>query len=435
MSFTSRYYHAYIFMMGVFFMISCQNNPKNADEAGAKSSGKLQEGRWRAVFQLDEEPEPDPSMRLELPFNFDLSRTDKGGYAMHLINADERISTDEINFVSEDSVIIKMPYFNSEIRAKINDRRMMGAWYNFDKGADYFLPLYAVFGDSARFHVPTTDSIINVAGTWEVTFIADDKSGKTDAIGEFKQKGNQVTGTFITPTGDYRYLEGIATDHEVMLSCFDGSHAFLFKAGINDAGDLNGDAWYGKHAREIWLAYKNDAPTLPMEGQLSEMKADKFDFAFPDLTGKKVSSSDEQFNNKVVLVQIMGSWCPNCLDETRLLVELHNKYHDKGLEIVALAFERSPDMAVSRPILERYVRQTGIKYPVLLAGSADKKAASAALPQLNALKAYPTTLLIDRNKKVTGIYTGISGPATSEYKKFVADFEAAIAQLLQQSES
>lgn len=418
----------------LLYFNSCQSNNNNTSNANnnTKYKGKLLEGRWRAVLQLDEDP--DPATRLELPFNFDLSINEKG-YTMHIINADERIATNEISFPTEDSVLIKLPYFNSEIRASINERRIVGAWHNFDKGKDYTLPLYAVFGDSSRFFMPTTDSIINVAGTWEVTFIADDKSGKTDAIAEFKQNGNHVTGTFITPTGDYRYLEGIATDHEVKLSCFDGAHAFLFIAGINNEGDLNGDAWYGKHAREIWLAYKSDAPTLPMEGQLSEMKSDKFDFSFPNLDGKIITNKDPEFKNKVILVQLMGSWCPNCLDETRLLVELYQKYHSKGLEIVALAFERNPDLATSAPILKRYIAQTGIQYPILLAGSADKKAASAVLPQLNALKAYPTTLLIDRNGKVNNIYTGISGPATSEYQAFVSDFEAAIEKLLQQQGS
>lgn len=410
------------------FLNSCQPAVEKGNTGNTTQlEGKLLEGRWRAVLQLDDDP--DQSTRLELPFNFDLEHTDKG-YQMYLLNADERIAVNEFTFPNKDSVIIKLPYFNSEIRAQINERRIIGSWYNFDKGSDYALPLYAVYGDSTRFFIPTTDSIINVAGTWEVTFIADDKSSKTDAIGEFEQSGNRVTGTFITPTGDYRYLEGIATDHELMLSCFDGSHAFLFVAGINEAGDLNGDAWYGKHARDIWLGFRSNEPTLPMNGQLSEMKGDVFDFEFPDLSGMTVSSADERFRNKVVLVQIMGSWCPNCLDESRLLTELYKKYHPQGLEVVALAFERSADMAVSRPILERYVRQTGIEYPVLLAGSANKKEASAALPQLNAVKAYPTTLLIDRTGKVKNIYTGMSGPATSEYKAFVADFEAAIVELL-----
>lgn len=409
----------------------CQNQSKDT-AAPAGQEGKLLAGRWRAVLQLDDDP--DPSTRLELPFNFDLKHTDKG-YRMDIINADERIEVSEFSFPNPDSIVIKLPYFNAEIRAQINERRMVGAWYNFDKGDDYIIPLYAVYGDSSRFHIPTTDSTVNVAGKWEVTFIADDKSGKTDAIGEFKQQGSRVTGTFITPTGDYRYLEGIATDHEVMLSCFDGSHAYLLVAGMNESGDLNGDAWYGKHGREIWLGYRSDAPTLPMEGQLSEMAEAQFNFRFPDLQGNMVANTDQRFAGKVVIVQIMGSWCPNCLDETRLLVELYQKYHQQGLEIVALAFERSPDIAVSRPILERYIRQTGIEYPVLLAGSADKKSASAALPQLNAVKAYPTTILIDRAGKTDQVYTGISGPATGEYRQFVADFESKIQQLLKQSGS
>jgi thiol-disulfide isomerase/thioredoxin len=39
------------------------------------------------------------------------------------------------------------------------------------------------------------------------------------------------------------------------------------------------------------------------------------------------------------LVNITGSWCPNCHDEAPFLAEVYNKYHDRGLEIVALSFE------------------------------------------------------------------------------------------------
>lgn len=312
---------------------------------------------------------------------------------------------------------------------------MLGAWYNYDKGPDYQLPLYAVWGDSTRFFLPTLDTAIQVGGTWEVLFMDEDKKSKTDAIGNFVQKGNYVSGTFITPTGDYRYLDGIATDHELMLSCFDGAHAYLFVAGATNSGDLQGDAWYGKHGRETWLAFKNDSVQLPMEGMLSVATGTSFNFNFPNAEGKMLSMADPQFHNKVVLVQIMGTWCPNCLDETRLLTSLYQKYHNRGLEIVALAFERSADLAVSGPLITRYAKQLNVPYPILLAGEADKKKASAALPDLDALKAYPTTVFIDRSGKIQRVQTGFSGPATYEYAPYLQELEAFLDNLLAKKNS
>lgn len=412
----------------LLLFMGCQSDKR---PQGADISGPLLEGRWRAVLNLDEEI--DPAAKLELPFNFDVVKTD-AGYEVYFINGPEKIKSDDV-LIERDSLFIQMPYFNSEIKAKINERRILGAWYNYDKGTNYQLPLYAVWGDSTRFFLPTLDTVIQVEGNWEVLFMSDDKSNKTDAIGSFRQNGSFVNGTFITPSGDYRYLEGIATDHELMLSCFDGAHAYLFVAGITNAGDLQGDAWYGKHSRETWLAFKNDTVMLPLEGYLSSAKTDVFHFNFPNLDGKMISDKDEQFKNKVVIVQIMGSWCPNCLDETRLLVDLYQKYHNRGLEIVALSFERSSDLTTSGPLLARYIKQLNVPYPVLLAGEADKQKASAVLPDLDELKAFPTTIFIDRQGKVRNVQTGFSGPATYEYAPYLQDLTVFLNSLLDEKSS
>ena len=57
------------------------------------------------------------------------------------------------------------------------------------------------------------------------------------------------------------------------------------------------------------------------------------------MDGKIVSNTDTRFKGKVVVAIVTGTWCPNCHDEAQFLVQLHRKYRDKGLEIVALDFE------------------------------------------------------------------------------------------------
>jgi len=58
---------------------------------------------------------------------------------------------------------------------------------------------------------------------------------------------------------------------------------------------------------------------------------------------EKVSLSDPKYKNKAVIVQIMGSWCPNCMDESAYLSKVYKQYNKQGLEIIALAYERTSD--------------------------------------------------------------------------------------------
>ncbi len=384
-------------------------------------------GRWRATLTLSDDND------LHLPFNFDLAK--KGNnYEISILNGPEKIICKEVS-IKDGEFTIKLPVFNSEIKGRFHPRRMLGAWHNYAKSEDYELPFYAVYGDSSRFQEGLFNEIINVNGKWATMFFPEDKSSKTDAIAEFQQTGGHVVGTFLTATGDYRYLEGAVTDTSLMLSCFDGSHAFLFQANLDDFGDLKGDFWSGSHWHEKWHAYRSDTVSLPNPEQLTLLKDgyDKLDFTFPNLSGQPVSLADEKYKDKVVMVQILGTWCPNCMDETALYTDFYKKHKDKGLEIIGLAFESGETLAEVKPVLDRYIKHFDIGYDVLFAGKASKKVASEALPMLTKVMSFPTTIFIGRDGKVRKIHTGFSGPATSKYKNYVQSLEQYVGGLLDEA--
>lgn len=418
MKFTSLYIYTFLFLNLTFSFIGCKTPNEPLDK-----NLPILEGRWRATLKLNEFE--------ELPFNFDLQYANKT-YTMTIMNGKERIPVKDFTF-DGDSVFIKLPVYNSEFRGKFNQRRILGVWNNYSSKTDRQVPFYAVYGDSSRFVVNIIDSIPNVNGRWEVSFISADKTSRSDAIGEFRQDGEHLEATFLTPTGDYRYLEGRVGNKDVMLSSFDGAHAYLFMATIDEFGDLNGDFYSGESGHDIWLGFRNDTISLPnaeTQTQLKDPSKRKINFTFSDLEGKNVSLSDPMFQNKVVIVQIMGTWCPNCMDETRFLTDLYKKYHSQGLEIVALAFETSNELATARPQLMHFKKSMGVEYPILLAGKNSKEEASKTLDMLKEVKAFPTMLVIDRQGFVRKTHTGFSGPATSEYKRFVMGFSGNIEGLL-----
>jgi len=380
----------------------------------------LREGRWLARLEvMDKEV---------LPFNFDLKK-EHSGYVIDIYNAEETIHVDEID-INNDSIKIKMPAFEGYIAGIFSDSAITGKFIK--ESLDRIVPFYAVFGDSTRFQ-SSENARINVSGIWETKF-SPDTEDEYMAKGIFTQQKNRVSGTFRTNTGDYRYLEGAVDGDSLRLSTFDGAHAFLFTAMVTDSS-LIGTFYSGNHFKEPFIAQRNDEFELADEESLTFLKEgyEELQFSFPDTNDNLISLEDSRFKEKVVVVQIMGTWCPNCLDETKFLSEYIKTRKRDNFEVVALAFEyaKTKDLAFDR--IERLKSRAGVPYPILLAqyGSSDKIKANEKLPMLNHILSYPTTIFIDKKGKVRKIHTGFNGPATGEkYIDFKEDFDNYIELLL-----
>lgn len=387
------------------------------------SDNRLHEGTWRMVMDLGE---------AGLPFNFELVHESGDNYFANIINAREKIKTLPFRFIN-DSVYFKMPVFDCAFEGKIINRsEFTGNWVNYGKSKDYKIAFTAKFGEDFRF--PSAKKEMDVSGKWEVTF-SKNTPDEYKAVGIFEQTDGKVTGTFLTETGDYRFLEGNVSGTELNLSCFDGSHVFLFTSFKNESGDLIGTFYSGNHWKDNWVAVRNEKFELTHPDSLTFMKSgfESISFSFPDLNGNTVSFPSEKFTNKVVIIQIMGSWCPNCMDETRLLNEYYGKYNARGLEVVSLCFERSPDFKTAASNVQLHKSHLGADYDFLICGPASKESASKALPMLNHVMSFPTSIFIDKNGKVRKIHTGFYGPGTGGYYyNFVDKTSSFIEKLLQE---
>lgn len=379
----------------------------------SQESTKPKPGPWRAVLQLDDEK--------EIPFLLEY----KEDSTFVVINAEERIDIKDVS-IKGDSIFISHPVFEGVIEGRFTQDSIIG---NFiQENLNRQVPIVITHGRQARFNVNAAPSSI-VTGNWETVFSPNNATDKYVAKGVFEQKGNRVTGTFLTTTGDYRYLDGVIEDDSLKLSTFDGAHAFLFEAKVtqNDSM-LQGMFYSGNHWKEPFKAKRNNDYQLPKADSLTFLKKgyDSLAFSFPNVKGDTISLKDKRFKNKVVIVQIMGTWCPNCLDETRYLT---NYYDDKpeNVEIVSLAFEYAPSKEKAWQSITKFQQGVGVPYPILLAqyGSNNKQTANDKLPMLNTILSYPTTIFIDKTGNVRKIHTGFSGPATGDkYEVFKKEFES-----------
>jgi len=401
-------------------MISLVSSCKNEAESAKNSDTiALKKGMWRAVLEVQD--------GKELPFIFEY-RSDA---SMVIRNAKERIVVTDIS-IKKDSISIQTPVFEGVFKGKIISENLIKG--NFIKASlDRVMSFEMNFGDVDRFnalHKPSQ----NVGGSWETVFSSESDDDRYIAKGIFQQKGNEVTGTFRTTTGDYRYLEGVMDGDLMRLSTFDGAHAFLFEATVSDS-TMTGVFYSGNHWQEPFVAKRNENYELPSEESLTYLKEgyDKFAFSFPDSNGELISLSDERYKDKVVIIQIMGTWCPNCLDETKYYAQFYNSYKNEDIEFVALAFEYAKTEEKAFLAINRLKEIIGVPYPILLAqyGTSNKKKANEKLPMLNHILSYPTTIFIDKRGTVRKIHTGFNGPATGgDYVEFKQEFEGFIEDLL-----
>ncbi|WP_212005878.1 TlpA disulfide reductase family protein [Chitinophaga sp. HK235] len=386
---------------------------------------ELSDGVWKASLHRAD--------GANIVFNFQVKDT-AGKKVLYVLNATDKLLVDDVK-VNGDSVFIKMPFFDSEFKARFAEGGSLeGQWIRHLADKDVSIPFTAQPHTAERFKKGATPAQ-QVTGRWVTKFVDKDKS--SEAIGEFKQMGDLVYGTFLTTTGDYRFLDGIMDGDTLRLSTFDGSHAYLFTGLVKKDSIVNGRffAGIGDHV-EDWTAVKNDSAKLPDERTLATMKPgqSKLDFTFPDLSGNKVSINDDRFKNKVVVITLMGSWCPNCMDETGFLSQWYKKNKDRGVEVIGLAYERTPDFDKSKKALTGFLQRFDVQYPVLITGvtPADPEKGEKTLPQLTGIKGFPTTIFIDKKGNVKEVHTGFSGPGTGEhYEQFKADFERLITQLLE----
>lgn len=370
---------------------------------------------------------------IELPFNFEVKYLRKKPQII-IKNAEERIAVTEIS-VKGDSVNFKMPVFDTEFRTKITETGLEGVFINHYRQDKNVLKFIATFGETRRFLFVPGKANPYFEGKWEVTFSPGTKDS-SKAIGVFHhlEQTDYITGTFLTETGDYRYLEGMKNGNKMYLSCFDGSHLFLFLAEMKEE-KLHGKFYSGAHWQESWTGRRNDSFHLRDPEVITVMKdpEQKISFTFPDLNNKNISLSDKRFDNKPVIVQIMGSWCPNCMDETAYLSEIYRQYKKEGLEIVALSFEKTTDFTRAKNQVERLVKKFNVEYPVLLTLQSGKEKASETLSFLNQITSFPTTIFLNKKHQVVKIHTGFNGPATgNEYLRFKENTESLIRQLIKE---
>lgn len=386
------------------------------------SSTKLKSmktGTWHAELALND--------RLNLPFTIEVSK-EGSRIKLRVINGEEELllKTRE----QKDSVLAEFPELDAQFIFKLENegKALRGRWSRHPKKGKIAIPLTAYWVESnekmeaERFPDLARQAQKDVfSGTWRVTFSPDSKQS-SEAIGIFKCVGTRIYGTFLTETGDYRFLEGNFSENEMRVSTYNGAWAMLFTAThtTDEKGNrLNGVFYSGASYSEKWTAIREENAALP--DAFSAIKVvnplDRFNsLNWLKLDGKsKIDINDEIKKQSLTLIQIMGTWCPNCVDETAYFKELHTEFQKNGLQIIAVCYEAGTDIKVSINKIKQFKKRMMIPYIAVYAGTANKELTAKDFPMLDEIKSYPTAILVNQKGEIVGLHSGYSGPATGTH--------------------
>lgn len=397
-------------MMGIFS--SCQT------QSGEKA---LKKGLWRGVFVIPE---------VEIPFQFEVKGDNAENTILYLINGEDRFEINNVKY-HDDSVTITVDLYNVALKAKATEKTLNGHLIRLGTGSSSpAVPFSAEYGNLPRFPQSSNAPSVLLTGTWDIEIGTGENINKT--VGIFDQKESFLTGSILTTTGDYRFLEGVVDANKFSLSSFGGSTPYLLQGEFTNDSAFAGEFITPRRTVEI-AGKRNAQATLPDAYSVTYLK-DGFSslgFSFPNLDGKQVSLSDPRYEGKVVVVSVLGSWCPNCLDESAFLSDWYKENRHRGVEIIGLGFERKNDFEYGKKVLTTLKDRLDIQYEILFAGELSKENRSKALPELNKIASFPTTLFIDKKGNVRKIHSGFNGPATGKfYDEYLTEFNGLIDELL-----
>lgn len=372
----------------------------------------------------------------ELPFTFEIE-SKKHYLKATIFNGAEMARITSVTVTPENRTMFAMHHFDAVLVGDLNPAKneMTGFWKKRTRGDKWAtLPFFAKAGETHRFAPPEGSKSKSegkkIAGRWALQFAAE--TNPSVAVFTADQEG-RVTGTVLNTGGDLRYLDGDFIDNRLRLSSFDGAMALLFDAKLGADGTLSGDFWSGDSWHDTWKAKRDDKAELTDTTSVTRVVSEPVlgDLIFFDLEKQRRALDEVAFQGRVRIIEIMGTWCPNCHDSAAMLMDLYRKYKDRGLSIVALSYEHTDDLNRNLRQIKTFAGRIGVEYPILFGGSSEIAKASQTLPFIDRVHAFPTTIFLDHEGQVRLIDTGFVGPAAgADHESMRKRYELLIEELL-----
>ncbi len=357
-----------------------------------------------------------------VPFRFELATQNESASGA-FFNGSERVRSTS-GQCNGSGVTLKFDHYASTLQATWSNGALVGSYSRPGRPPYAFQAIPHVAPSSPSSNAPS------IAGTWEIAT----QSAKGEGAWRFfvRQSGAEASASILRVDGDTGALEGSFRDGKFVLSHFSGARPLLLEVTKQADGTLSlledGKTRYTAVKSSEARSKNLPEPADPSRWTSVKDPTQPLHFSGTDLDGKQVNESDARFKGKVVLVNIMGSWCPNCHDEAPFLEELYRAYRARGLQIVALSFEDSEQLK-NPARLRAFIKAYGVDYTVLLGGEPSE--IGVKLPQAVNLNTWPATFFVGRDGLVHGAHAGFAGKATgAAHEQLKAELRVTVEKLL-----
>jgi thiol-disulfide isomerase/thioredoxin len=364
----------------------------------------------------------------EVNFGVDIQANADGSLKATLVNATDRQPFSSAMW-KDGALTLRMDYYDGTLTARmVSPQRMEGEYSRQTSKGVVHIPLVLAPHHEVPAGKPWTGP--SLAGDWAFQW-PEETGAEKNTLANFKQQDAAnadgqvgVMGSIEPVSGDTGLLHGVVSasangSTHFHLSRFDGIHTMAIDGDFQPDGTLKGQQG-GIRALEPFTAERSKDVASVDPSVLSETltrvkdPAEPFRFSGVDASGKTLNQDSAEFKGKPLIIDIFGTWCPNCHDEAPVLESLYSKYRDQGLEIVGLAYEYTDDTARSLQQIGIYRAKFGITFPLLLSGTTDEGQIAKTLPQLEHFGAFPTSIYVDKSGHVRAILAGFTGPSTGE---------------------
>ena len=326
----------------------------------------------------------------------------------------------EVKLSGEDTLRGTFPVFASDLWLVATEDGYKGEYYRTDAN-NYRLPLELVPGrmtfEQSPSEFPSQYAITRYIGDQE-----------KPALLQLSKKDGVLVGTIATSTGDSRFMTGYEVEGGFELMGFDGRFIYKVSANVTD-GNIEGHVWAGMTGYYTFSGTSDESAVLENPEEMSKLRDDytHIEWHLPGLNGDTVHF-DSRTITKPTILAIQGSWCPNCMDEGRVLDQYYREF-EGAIDVYGLSYEYSGTLEKATAAVQKMERDLGTSFPMVIATYGPKQDRNAVLP-LEQIRSYPTSIMLDHEGNVVKIHTGFYGPSTKEYETYVKETREELEALV-----